>query len=86
MSITGNKSRNAQYQFTSASIFITADVQNKIKVNIWGGEFVQLDELLQEQGEKTMMLSFDPKAMMGISLVPKLNKRGPRSISQWSLA
>ena len=33
-----------------------------------------------------MMLSFDPEAMMGISLVPKLNKKGPMSISQWSLA
>ena len=33
-----------------------------------------------------MMLSFDPEAMMGISLVPKLNKKGPMSISQWSQA
>ena len=63
LSITGNNTCNTQSQFVSASISIT-------------GESVQLDELLQEQGEKNTMLPFDPEAMMGISLVPKLNKKG----------
>ena len=50
----------------SASISITADVPAKLKAKIWAVEFVPLDELLQEKGEKNMMLSFDPEALMSI--------------------
>lgn len=66
MSITGNNTCNTQSQFVSASISITADVPAKLKAKIWAGEFVPLDELLQEKGEKNMMLSFDPEALMSI--------------------
>lgn len=78
----GGHEQNRQYNLQHAVCIDFCYISAKLKPKIWASEFVQLDELLQEQGDRTMMLSFNPKA---ISLVPKSSKSGAMSVSQWSL-
>ena len=84
-SITGN-CESTQSHFRSASMSITADIPKKVKAKIWAREYVQMEELLHETGDTPMMLSFDPEATLGLTLVPKPFKKTPLSIAQWSLA
>ena len=65
LSITGNNTCNTQSQFVSASISITADVPAKLKAKIWADEFVQLDELLLEQGGKKHDALIRPRRLDG---------------------